>query len=77
MEVCPTCGGEVEKLVSLGSFQLKGSGWYVTDYKKEGSSPSVEKETSGAGASGDSGAKEGTSGSKPKAEPKGSDKPNN
>ena len=28
---CP-CGGEMKKLISLNSFHLKGSGWYVTDY---------------------------------------------
>ena len=27
------CGGKLEKLISRSSFQLKGSGWYVTDYK--------------------------------------------
>ena len=30
---CPQCGGRVKKLMSHNSFQLKGSGWYVTDYK--------------------------------------------
>jgi putative FmdB family regulatory protein len=37
---CPSCGErKVERLVSLSSFHLKGSGWYVTDYggKKSGS----------------------------------------
>ena len=36
---CPTCKGKVAKLISSTSFQLKGSGWYVTDYagKKDGS----------------------------------------
>jgi putative FmdB family regulatory protein len=29
---CPTCKGKVTKLISATSFQLKGSGWYVTDY---------------------------------------------
>jgi putative FmdB family regulatory protein len=29
---CPTCKGKVSKLISATSFQLKGSGWYVTDY---------------------------------------------
>jgi putative FmdB family regulatory protein len=29
---CPTCKGKVGKLISSTSFQLKGSGWYVTDY---------------------------------------------
>jgi len=31
---CPSCGGRVTRLISNCSFQLKGSGWYVTDYKK-------------------------------------------
>ncbi len=35
---CPTCGSPVRKLVSRSSFQLKGGGWYKTDYKKPGSS---------------------------------------
>jgi putative FmdB family regulatory protein len=26
------CGGELEKLISRSAFQLKGSGWYATDY---------------------------------------------
>jgi putative FmdB family regulatory protein len=29
---CPNCKGKVSKLISATSFQLKGSGWYVTDY---------------------------------------------
>jgi putative FmdB family regulatory protein len=33
LTVCPKCGGELRKLLSLSSFQLKGSGWYVTDYR--------------------------------------------
>jgi predicted nucleic acid-binding Zn ribbon protein len=35
---CPSCGGAVRRLISRSSFQLKGSGWYVTDYGKKGSS---------------------------------------
>ena len=36
---CPHCNGRLQKLMSLNSFHLKGSGWYVTDYagKKPGS----------------------------------------
>lgn len=30
----PECGGKVERLVSASSFQLKGGGWYATDYAK-------------------------------------------
>lgn len=29
---CKFCRGPVNKLISLSSFQLQGSGWYVTDY---------------------------------------------
>ncbi len=28
------CGGHLNKMMSLNSFHLKGSGWYVTDYAK-------------------------------------------
>jgi putative FmdB family regulatory protein len=30
---CPTCGGSLSKLISNCAFHLKGSGWYVTDYR--------------------------------------------
>ena len=33
---CKFCGGAVNRLISQCSFQLKGSGWYVTDYKHGG-----------------------------------------
>ncbi|MBA4416968.1 MAG: FmdB family transcriptional regulator [Syntrophus sp. (in: bacteria)] len=31
---CRVCGGALNKLISQCSFHLKGTGWYVTDYKK-------------------------------------------
>ncbi len=32
---CPSCGsGDTHRLISLSTFVLKGSGWYVTDYGK-------------------------------------------
>ena len=31
---CAKCRGKLEKTVSRTSFQLKGSGWYVTDYSR-------------------------------------------
>ena len=34
---CQKCRGKLEKMVSRTSFQLKGSGWYVTDYSSKGS----------------------------------------
>ena len=46
LKVCPACGGRVAKLMSMNSFQLKGSGWYVTDYagRKGEATPKTEKE---------------------------------
>ena len=35
VEVCPTCGGSVRKLISSPAIQFKGSGWYITDYAKK------------------------------------------
>jgi putative FmdB family regulatory protein len=32
---CSKCRGKLEKTVSRTSFQLKGSGWYVTDYSRK------------------------------------------
>jgi putative FmdB family regulatory protein len=34
---CTSCGGPVKRLISRSSFQLKGSGWYLTDYAKKSS----------------------------------------
>jgi putative FmdB family regulatory protein len=31
---CPACSGKIRRLISNCSFHLKGTGWYVTDYKK-------------------------------------------
>jgi len=32
LKSCKFCKGPVTKLMSVSSFHLKGSGWYVTDY---------------------------------------------
>lgn len=40
---CKFCKATVEKLISQSSFQLKGSGWYLTDYARRSSSPTTEK----------------------------------
>jgi putative FmdB family regulatory protein len=40
---CPSCGKHaLVKQVTAAGFQLKGSGWYATDFKNSGSRP-VEK----------------------------------
>ena len=51
LTVCPTCGKEsFRKLVSAAGFQLKGSGWYATDFKNSGGKPGK----SGGGAKAES-----------------------
>jgi putative FmdB family regulatory protein len=35
VDVCPTCGKPVRKLLSSPAIQFKGSGWYITDYAKK------------------------------------------
>jgi len=47
LKKCPSCGGAVKRLISRSSFQLKGSGWYLTDYSKKGS-PSDTQESKGS-----------------------------
>ena len=58
---CKYCHGPVTKLMSLSSFQLQGSGWYVTDYggkkpnvKDDKPSEKVAKTDSGSAESGKS-----------------------
>jgi putative FmdB family regulatory protein len=33
---CPSCGGQVRRLLGTPALQFKGSGWYVTDYGGKG-----------------------------------------
>jgi putative FmdB family regulatory protein len=40
---CKFCHGKIEKLISQSSFQLKGGGWYLTDYARRSSSPTTDK----------------------------------
>ena len=70
LAACPECDSPVEKLMSMSSFALKGTGWYTTDYKKKSASevkPESEKAESKSEAKAES-----KSESKPesKAEPK-------
>jgi putative FmdB family regulatory protein len=61
---CPTCRRKVRRLISNTSFQLKGSGWYVTDYGrggkkggKDGESKSESKSDGGSETKSESTAK--------------------
>ena len=53
MTVCPKCGKSTfTKLLSAAGFQLKGSGWYATDFRGGGSSSAgTKKGGESAGAS--------------------------
>ena len=73
---CPTCKRPVRKLISSTSFQLKGSGWYVTDYagKKRSDdgkpAPSKDSASKEASSSKDSSPSKDSSKSESKSEPK-------
>jgi putative FmdB family regulatory protein len=84
IDVCPKCGGAVQKLLSSPAIQFKGSGWYITDYARAGKSDSANvapgkaeggksegvKTDSGASADSASGAKtEAKTAPKPSAAP--------
>jgi putative FmdB family regulatory protein len=41
---CPSCGkAGMQKLLTAAGFQLKGSGWYATDFKGGGAKKPEEK----------------------------------
>lgn len=64
IDVCPECGAPAERKISSGAgLVFKGSGFYITDYKRagekkkgetggEGSSGGGEKKTNGDGSGG-------------------------
>jgi putative FmdB family regulatory protein len=44
LSVCPACGKpEYRKQLSAAGFQLKGTGWYATDFKSTGKKPADKK----------------------------------
>ena len=51
---CPKCKRKVRRLISQTSFQLKGSGWYVTDYARKGNGGGSGKKDDTSGGSGSS-----------------------
>ena len=48
---CPNCKGKVKKLISNTSFQLKGTGWYLTDYARKDNNKGAGKGENGAKSS--------------------------
>ena len=45
LTVCTACGkATFSKMLTAAGFQLKGSGWYATDFKSKGSPPAAKSE---------------------------------
>ncbi|PPE71378.1 zinc ribbon domain-containing protein [Caldimonas thermodepolymerans] len=62
---CPQCGqSSFRKQITAAGFQLKGTGWYVTDFRGGGSSSS----SSGSASSSGNGSSETSAKSETKAE---------
>ena len=54
---CPACGTPMfKKQLTAAGFQLKGSGWYATDFKNGAAAPApaADKSDSGSGTAGES-----------------------
>ncbi len=58
---CPTCGSDVQKLLSAPAIQFKGTGWYITDYarKSEGKGKAAAGDGGGDGGKAEGGKAEG------------------
>src|SRR5574341_241198 len=70
---CPTCGKPAERLVSGGAgLVFKGSGFYITDYKRAGDKGKAEGESAPAESKSDS---KGDTKSETKPEAKSDSKP--
>lgn len=62
---CPACGtANLKKRISAAGFRLKGSGWYVTDFR-DNKKPAGKSETSKSSDTGGTGASETSAASPP------------
>ena len=53
LSVCPECTKETfGKMLTAAGFQLKGGGWYATDFKNSGAKPEAKTATKGDTAGG-------------------------
>lgn len=60
LSTCPACGAEAfAKQVTAAGFQLKGSGWYATDFKGGGSAATSAAATTASDAKSDTGSSSG------------------
>ena len=55
LTICPSCGQDAyRKQVTAAGFQLKGSGWYATDFKNKGKpEQKLDNSTAASEAKGD------------------------
>ena len=60
VKTCPQCKGRVEQVISAPAIQFKGSGWYATDYPKQGSGSSQQQKADDAGNKADAAKKAGS-----------------
>jgi putative FmdB family regulatory protein len=70
LTVCTACGkATFAKMLTAAGFQLKGSGWYATDFKGKGSAPAAKGDGKGEAKT------EAKGETKTEAKSEGSDKP--
>ncbi len=77
LTVCPACGAEsLHRVLTAPAFQLKGSGWYVTDFR-DGNKSKQSASNDGGGASkpDDTASAAKAEGAKPDAPTKSADSP--
>ncbi len=68
LSTCTLCGKEtLTKLLSAAGFQLKGSGWYATDFKSSGAKPAAKAADASANKDGDTAKADGKAESKTEA----------
>lgn len=54
LKVCTACGKDTfAKMLTAAGFQLKGSGWYATDFKNSGTKPAVKADATKAETKGE------------------------
>lgn len=65
---CPKCRkSRLQKLISAAGFQLKGTGWYVTDFRDKGKPAAGKNKEGEEGATAEKPAAATEAGSKPEA----------
>jgi putative FmdB family regulatory protein len=67
---CPTCKSKIKKLISNTSFQLKGTGWYITDYARKGQTNGESKSDNGSKSSSSESKSDSSSKTSPSSESK-------